>query len=86
MTNRCKNITLPQTSFAGGKYLMCIDVVLFAFVTAQNVGTERYLRINWTNVTWCVDRVGRQNNKRTTANTKLEGYKAVWLLHAEKEN
>ena len=23
MTNRCKNITLPQTSFAGGKYLDC---------------------------------------------------------------
>ena len=35
MTNRCKNITLPQTSFAGGEYdckkgvLLCNDVVKF---------------------------------------------------------
>ena len=25
MTNRCKNITLPQTSFAGGKYSLQIE-------------------------------------------------------------
>ena len=23
MTDRCKNITLPQTSFAGGNYIIC---------------------------------------------------------------
>ena len=26
MTNRCKNITLPQTSFAGGKNLLLLSV------------------------------------------------------------
>ena len=28
MTHRCKNITLPQTSFAGGKNSFVIDPVL----------------------------------------------------------
>ena len=28
MTDRCKNITLPQTSFAGGKYCELLDKIL----------------------------------------------------------
>ena len=30
MTDRCKNITLPQTSFAGGKY-ECFSTTVFNF-------------------------------------------------------
>ena len=29
MTNRCKNITLPQTSFAGGKYISLSQFISF---------------------------------------------------------
>ena len=31
MTNRCKNITLPQTSFAGGNYMLNATAMLIPY-------------------------------------------------------
>ena len=46
MTNRCKNITLPQTSFAGGNNLLVfflkifVGPLLFLFLTSGDICPE----------------------------------------------
>ena len=37
MRDRCKNITLPQTSFAGGKYKPRFENWVFLFLTSRGV-------------------------------------------------
>ena len=50
MTNRCKNITLPQTSFAGGKnpFLFTVSKSSLIAVTSVNGGSV----IRWTAEGW----------------------------------
>ena len=51
MTNRCKNITLPQTSFAGGNYLLVVTELV-----ASRAQYTDYFDYKFTikNVTFCL--------------------------------
>ena len=50
MTNWCKNITLPQTSFAGGKYRSVIQCIMSDGPIIQRITIDTMLNNNGLNI------------------------------------